>query len=90
VGALVSKCTDNVQLTMREISVSDFRQQCLALMDALPPEGIIITRHGHPVAKLFPIRPASCADLIGTVPVLPDNGNGDDLFSTGERWDAES
>ena len=76
-------------LSMREISVSDFRQQCLALMDALPPEGVVITRHGHPVAKLFPVRPASCADLIGTVALLPDNGN-DDLFSTGERWDAES
>jgi antitoxin (DNA-binding transcriptional repressor) of toxin-antitoxin stability system len=73
---------------MREISVSDFRQQCLTLMDHLPPEGVIITRHGHPVAKLLPIRPASCADLIGTAPVL--RGHDDDLFSTGERWDAES
>lgn len=75
-------------LLVQEISVSDFRQQCLSLMDRLPAEGILITRHGHPVAKLVPVRPASCSELIGTLAILPDNH--DDLFSTGERWDAES
>jgi antitoxin (DNA-binding transcriptional repressor) of toxin-antitoxin stability system len=75
-------------LAVQEISISEFRQKCLALMDDLPADGILITRHGHAVAKLLPVRPSSCADLIGTVPGLarPE----DDLFSTGERWDAES
>lgn len=73
---------------MEEISVSDFRQKCLALMDKLPAEGLLITRHGHPVAKLLPVRADSCAGLIGTVTVL--SMAGDDLFSTGERWDAET
>lgn len=73
---------------MQEISVSEFRQRCLALMDQLPSEGVLITRHGHPVAKLLPFRSDSCADLIGAVPVPLDNN--DDLFSTGDRWDAES
>jgi prevent-host-death family protein len=73
---------------MDEISVSEFRQQCLALMDDLPAEGILITRHGHPVARLVPVRPRSCVDLIGTIPILLEGD--DDLFSTGERWDAES
>lgn len=74
--------------SMQEIPVSDFRQQCLTLLDQLPPEGIVITRHGQPIAQVMPIR-GSCADLIGSVPhILFDND--DDLFSTGERWDAES
>jgi prevent-host-death family protein len=73
---------------VQEISVSDFRQQCLALMDRLPAEGVLITRHGHPVAKIVPVHPASCRNLIGTMNILRDNS--DDLFSTGERWDAES
>ena len=73
---------------MEEISVSDFRQKCLSLMDNLPADGLLITRHGHAVAKVLPVRPGSCADLIGTIPVLGKRG--DDLFSTGERWDAES
>ena len=72
---------------MQKMSVSEFRQRCLALMDDLPPEGILITRHGHPLAKLVPVN-QSCADLIGSASVLYDNE--DALFSTGERWDAES
>jgi antitoxin (DNA-binding transcriptional repressor) of toxin-antitoxin stability system len=75
-------------LLVQEISVSDFRQKCLALIDRLPPEGLLITRHGHPVARLLPVRPASCADLIGSVPLLPNEV--DDLFSTGERWEADA
>lgn len=75
------------KLLMQEISVSDFRQQCLTLMDQLPAEGILITRHGHPVARLLPVRPASCAELIGTVPILADET--DDLFSTDEHWESE-
>jgi antitoxin (DNA-binding transcriptional repressor) of toxin-antitoxin stability system len=69
--------------------VSDFRQKCLALMDDLPAEGILITRHGHPVAKLLPVRSSSCVDLIGILPGLTITDD-DDLFSTGECWDAES
>ena len=72
---------------MRAIEASDFRRECLALLDKLPPEGILITRHGHPLAKLVPVK-QSCADLIGTGSVLYDND--DDLLSTGDRWDAES
>lgn len=72
-----------------EMSVSDFRQRCLSLLDKLPAEGITLTRHGKPVARITPVEPGSCADLIGSAPDLivdPD----DDLFSTGIRWDAES
>ncbi|MEJ7607002.1 MAG: hypothetical protein WKF37_12245 [Bryobacteraceae bacterium] len=56
-------------------------------MDHLPSEGLLITRHGHAVAKLLPLK-TSCAELIGTVPlgIRP----ADDLISTGELWDAES
>jgi antitoxin (DNA-binding transcriptional repressor) of toxin-antitoxin stability system len=73
---------------MEEINVSEFRQRCLALMDDLPAEGILITRHGQPVAKLVPMG-QSCGELIGSVPgivIHPD----DDLFTAGIQWDAES
>jgi antitoxin (DNA-binding transcriptional repressor) of toxin-antitoxin stability system len=76
------------KIKMHEISISEFRQKCLVLMDSLPADGLLITRHGHPVAKLLPVRPKSCADLIGSVPMLTNQS--DDLFTTGERWDAES
>lgn len=71
---------------MREIST--FCQQCIALIDDPPPEGVVIIRDGRPVAKLLPIRSSPSADLIGSVPLHSDKD--DDLLSTGERWDAES
>ena len=73
---------------MREISINDFRQQCVSLMGELPPDGILITQHGLPVAKVVPVVAGSCAELIGTMPILYDND--DDLFGTGERCAAVS
>jgi antitoxin (DNA-binding transcriptional repressor) of toxin-antitoxin stability system len=73
---------------MQEMNASNFRQKCLALMEDLPAEGIVITKHGHPVAKVLPVR-KSCAGLIGSVPGLVIDPH-DDLFSTRIEWDAES
>ena len=71
---------------MRQLNASKFKEQCLALLDHLGPEGIIITKRGKPIAKLLPIARES-AQLIGSMKgkVKPK----DDLLSTGLRWDAE-
>ena len=70
----------------RQLNASKFKEQCLALLDHLGPEGLVITKHGKPVAKLLPIAQES-AQLIGSMKgkVKPK----DDLLSTGLRWDAE-
>ena len=73
---------------MQEINVSEFRQQCLTLMDKLPAEGIVITKRGRPIARLTPIR-KSPAELIGSCPGMVIDPN-DDLFSTVIKRDAES
>ena len=75
---------------MQEISVNDFRRQFIALMDNLPADGLLITRNGRPLAKLLPMQPQSrsCVDLIGSIPKLTYKD--EDVFSTGEQWDAES
>ena len=75
-------------VSVDKISVSDFRQKCLALMDDLPAEGVLITKHGQPVAKIVPVD-CSPAALIGCAPNLATDP-ADDLLSTGIRWDAES
>lgn len=63
-----------------------FKQECLALLDRLDPEGIVITKHGKPIAKVVPIERSS-AELIGALEGrLTITG---DVLSTGERWDAE-
>ena len=43
-------------MTMKEIGAAEFKAQCLALLDEVDPEGIIITKRGKPVAKLVPMR----------------------------------
>ena len=70
---------------MQQINVSEFKQRCLALLDDLQGEGLLITKRGKPVAKVIPIR-AGSAELIGSMKgKLKIKG---DILSTGIRWNA--
>jgi antitoxin (DNA-binding transcriptional repressor) of toxin-antitoxin stability system len=72
---------------MKSLNASEFREQCLSLLDHLPPEGIVIMKRGQPVARLVPVRKDN-ADLIGSLRgQFQIHG---DILSTEERWDAES
>ena len=72
---------------MRQIAAAKFKEQCLSILDHVSPEGIVITKHGRPVAKLIPIR-AESADLIGSLKgKLRVKG---DILSTGINWRAQS
>ncbi len=51
---------------MRSIPAAQFKRQCLALLETVDAEGIVITRHGKPVASLVPMEPDSRA-LIGSL-----------------------
>jgi prevent-host-death family protein len=70
-----------------EISASKFKEQCLSLLDNIAPEGIVVTKHGKPVARLLPID-SGCASLIGSMKGKVKVSG--DVFSTGIRWNAES
>jgi len=71
---------------MKTIGAAQFKEHCLALLDEVGPEGIVITKHGKPVAKLIPIEVESSV-LIGSLAAKIEIK--DDLLSTGERWDAQ-
>jgi prevent-host-death family protein len=72
---------------MKVVPAAKFKAQCLALLDRVDPDGIVITKHGRPVAKLVPLGTAP-THLIGSLKgKLKIKG---DIFSTGLRWDAES
>jgi prevent-host-death family protein len=72
---------------MRTINASKFKAQCLALLENLDPEGIVITKHGKPVARLIPAS-LSCPDLIGSMKgKIQAHG---DILSTGLKWNAQS
>lgn len=72
---------------MRQMNVSEFKQKCLALIDRLDKEGIVITKRGKPVAKVIPMR-SGCAHLIGSMKGRIEIKG--DILSTGLRWNAES
>ena len=72
---------------MQQMNASKFKEQCLSVLDHLDPEGLIITKHGKPVARLIPADSA-CRELIG---IMKDNirihGG---ILTTGIEWDAQS
>jgi prevent-host-death family protein len=43
---------------MKDLSVTEFRRECLSLLDHLPEEGIVITKRGKPVARVCPVGSA--------------------------------
>ena len=74
-------------MQVKTIGAARFKEQCLALLDTVGPEGIVITKHGKPVARLLPIASES-SELMGSLAEeLKIRG---DILSTGLSWDAES
>jgi prevent-host-death family protein len=72
---------------MKTIKISDFKQQCLSLLERLDPEGLIITKHGKPLARVVPYE-RGCASLIGALKTkIKVKG---DLMTGGAKWHAES
>ena len=72
---------------METISASKFKEQCLSLLDSVKPEGILITKHGKPVARLVPANVDPAALIGAWKGRLRIKG---DILSTGLRWDAQS
>ena len=72
---------------MKTVGAAKFKEQCLSLLDELNDEGLIVTKHGKPVARVLPFV-ESGGGLIGTLKdKITVNGN---LLSTGLSWNAES
>jgi len=73
--------------TMKKVAAAKFKEQCLAILDSVGPEGIIITKHGRPVAKVLPIESES-AELIGRLKGRIEIKG--DIETTGVGWNAQS
>ncbi|MEC8992267.1 MAG: hypothetical protein VX656_13575 [Candidatus Latescibacterota bacterium] len=70
---------------MKTVGASKFKEQCLSLLENLPPEGTIITKRGKPVARIIPY-PSRPEHLVGALKGrIRIHG---DIQSTGEVWDA--
>ena len=72
---------------MKEIGAAKFKEQCLALLDNLDADGLIVTKRGKPVARVIPYA-ANDGDLIGSLRgKIKIKG---DISTTGLRWNADA
>ena len=72
---------------MKVIGAAKFKEQCLALLDNLGNEGLVITKRGKPVARLLPVERHD-AELIGSLrDKIVVRG---DILATGVIWDADA
>jgi prevent-host-death family protein len=53
-------------MAMKTIAAAKFKEQCLALLDSVDDDGLLITKRGKVVARLLPVR-ATGAHLIGVL-----------------------
>lgn len=70
-----------------EMTAAEFKNKCLRIMDRISKTGreLLVTKRGKPVVRILPARTADAAeDMEGLI--LHQDG---DLFSTGEKWEAE-
>lgn len=72
---------------MKTIGAAKFRKHCLALLDRLDRDGLVITKRGKPVARLIPFEQQH-ADLIGSLGHKIEIRG--DILSTGTEWDADA
>ncbi len=72
---------------MKSIGAAKFKEHCLSLLESLAPDGLIITKHGKPVARVIPYPPAP-EQLIGSLRDKIDVHG--DIMSTGTAWDADA
>ena len=70
---------------MKMIGAAKFKERCLALLDDLDQDGLIITKRGKPVARLLPFE-RQHAELIGCLRHKVEIRG--DILSTGIEWDA--
>ena len=72
----------------KTISATEFKAKCLKILDRLESQGIVITKRGHPVAKVTPFHSVDNSKLIGSLKgKIVIKGN---IFSTGRKWNAQS
>ena len=75
---------DRVVKLANHIGAAKFKEQCLTLLDNMDTKGLVITKHGRPVARVIPY-PENPGALIGCLKgKISVDG---DLLSTRPSWD---
>ena len=72
---------------MKTMGAAKFKEQCLALLDRLDADGLVITKHGKPVARVLPYE-REFNEVIGSLRGKIEIRG--DIMSTGVRWNADA
>lgn len=70
---------------MKAVAITKFKEQCLALLDQIDDEGLIVTKHGKPIVRIVPYCRQN-AELIGSL--KQEIKIKDSIYSTGLHWNA--
>ena len=72
----------------KTITATEFKAKCLRILEELGPYGLVITKHGRPIARVYPESNSDNTKLVGSMKdSIKIHG---DIFSSGVRWNAES
>ena len=72
---------------MKTIGAAKFKERCLSLLDQLDSEGLVVTKHGKPIARVIRYE-QEFADCIGSLRGKVEiRGN---ILGTGVRWNARA
>ena len=72
---------------MKTIGAATFKEQCLSLLDRLDDEGLVVTKHGKPVARVVPYN-QQWGDMIGSLHHKIEVRG--DILSTGAHGNADA
>ena len=77
---------------MKTVSVADFKEQCLELLDKLDDQPVVITKDGKPVARVIPYghEPTEWQLAVLNGSLRDKVKIKGDIYSVGVQWDAES
>ena len=70
---------------MKVVAITKFKEQCLKLLDQIDDEGLIVTKHGKPIARIIPYCRQD-AELIGSL--KQEIKIKDSIYSTSLHWSA--
>lgn len=71
----------------RKMSAAEFKNKCLRVMDLVKRTGkrVIVTKRGKPVVCIIPAADEQPEEELEGMIIHQD----EDLFSTGEQWEAD-
>ena len=70
---------------MKVVVITKFKEQCLALLDQIDDEGLIVTKYGKPIVRIVPYHSQNAESIGSLKQEIKIKGS---IYSTGLHWEA--